>query len=363
MTELIRKYLKGETSKLEEQKLYDWVTKDTRHLAQFKDEIRLFFPLNKNSKMDTDLAFENFKKKIEKKKLFEFRALLKYAAAALLVISGTYFINKFKIPENHTNITEIDTSIPENSRIELTLEDGTTKIIGEEKKELSFVKSKESEEKEVYNQLRVPKGELFKIILSDGSVVWLNSETKLRFPKTFLPKSTSRTVFLEGEAYFEVAHDEERPFVVSTQALNVKVLGTKFNVSSYSNDDFINTTLVEGSVKVIDSTHNNSIQLDASYQASFQKKEGKLTSKKVDPSNYIDWISHRITFNDITFNALRVKIERKYNVEITNENEALKEVRFNGQFDVESIEAILKALSTSYYFTYEIKDNQILIKK
>lgn len=363
MTDLIQKYLRSQTTEEEEKKLYNWINENSKNLDTFKEELELYFYLNDSKKIDVAQAFNKFKNKVETGRVLNIKTFLKYAATIALIISGIYFVGNFdgNTSKSSSNADRSFSTI-NGDNIELTLEDGTKKIINRNKKELSYLKLDESIDKIAFNQLNVPKGEVFKIILSDGTKVWLNSETKLRFPKKFIDNSKTRTVYLDGEAYFEVAHNDKQPFIVNANRIDVKVLGTKFNISSYNSDAIINTTLVEGSVKIIDSLLNAALILEPNYQASYSKEEAELTSRKVDVSNYIDWVNNRIVFNDIPFNELLVKIERKYNVEITNENEALRKMKFNGQFDIENVETILKTLSTSYHFNYEITDNKILIK-
>ena len=170
-------------------------------------------------------------------------------------------------------------------------------------------------------------------------------------------------VQLEGEAFFDVAHNKNKPFMVITKGVHVEVLGTKFNVSSYANEKFINTTLVEGSVNAIDANNaNNSIVIKPGFQASFQKEIMDMTSKKVNTLDYTSWMEKVITFNDTPFENLIATIERTYNVQIINENEQIKNERFTGEFDIENIETIFKALSSNFYFEYEINNNKITIK-
>ena len=368
---IINKYLKGDTNELEEKELYDWLFKDDGNIQIFKEEIT-YYMLNdsRNEIVDVQEAFEEFKESIKKREnkqlhIFSYKKYYKYAAAVAILISSIYFIND-SLESKNGGTNQVSKNIKSSSNINdeiiLTLNDGSTQLLDQADEELSYLDSS-SEELIAYNEIKVPKGQVFRLVLSDSTVVWLNADTKLKYPKKFVNALKTRTVILEGEAFFDVAHNKNKPFIVNTNGIDVKVLGTKFNVSSYTNDKFINTTLVEGSVNVIDTNDtNNSIIIAPSFQASFQKENMLLTSKEVNTLDYTSWMQKRIIFNDTPFESLISKIERTYNVEILNENEQIKKERFTGQFDIENIETIFKALSSNFYFEYEINNDKITIK-
>ncbi|WP_291870197.1 FecR family protein [Maribacter sp.] len=371
---IINKYLQGSSNKLEERKLYNWLSEDENNIQIFKEEIT-YYMLNdsRNEIVDAQEAFEEFKefkesiKKRENKQvhIFSYKKYYKYAAAVAILVSSIYFINN-SIESKDKNTNQVSKNIkPSNNvsnEIILTLNDGSTQLLDKDKEELSYIDST-SEELLAYNEIKTPKGQIFRLVLSDSTVVWLNADTKIKYPKKFVSTLKTRTVILEGEAFFDVAHNKDIPFVVYANGIDIKVLGTKFNVSSYANDQFINTTLVEGSVNVVDTNDtNNSIILEPSFQASYQKTNMVLTSKEVNTLDYTSWIQKIIIFNDTPFESLITKIERTYNVEIINENEQIKNERFTGQFDIENIETIFKALSSNFHFEYEINNNKITIK-
>lgn len=368
---IINKYLKGDINEIEEKELYNWLFKDDSNIQIFKEEIT-YYMLNdsKNEIVDVQEAFEEFKANVKKREnrqihIFSYKKYYKYAAAVTILISSIYFINN-SLESKKGNTNQVSKNIKPsgkvNDEIILTLSDGSTQILDQADEEISYLDSS-SEELVAYNEIKIPKGQVFRLVLSDSTVVWLNADTKLKYPKRFVNALKTRTVILEGEAFFDVAHNKNKPFIVNTNGIDINVLGTKFNVSSYANDQFINTTLVEGSVNVIDTNDtNNSIIIEPSFQASFQKEDMLLTSKRVNTLDYTSWMQKRIIFNDTPFESLIAKIERTYNVEILNENEQIKNEHFTGQFDIENIETIFKALSTNFYFEYEINKNVITIK-
>lgn len=366
INEIVKKFLNNQISENEEEVLKDWI-KNPHNLETFKEKIRTYEQTN-IKKFDSDIAYQKFleKKAPEKSKVIKLNFFLKYVAVVVIFVFGFYLVDR-EIGESRKNIIvtskEVKKTILKTDKIKLTLDDGSVKDL-DNLEELSYISKKDSGAKTRFHRISIPKGNsAFKLVLSDGTIVWLNADTQFRFPEEFSETAKNRVVFLDGEAFFEVAHNNKQPFIVNTNGIDVKVLGTKFNVSSYQNDDFISTTLLEGSVKVMDSVNNSSLVLKPSFQASFQKKDAKFHSKKVNVLEYTAWMQNRIVFNDAPFEKLLSKIERKYNVEIVNNNERIKKIRFNGQFDIENIESILKALSTSYHFRYSISNNKVIIDK
>ena len=167
-----------------------------------------------------------------------------------------------------------------------------------------------------------------------------------------------------GEAFFDVTRDENHPFLVTANNVQVEVLGTKFNVSSYPEDDDISTVLVEGSVQL---TNKDKSNLDDSFvivpnqKASWDKNSEKMTIEEVETDIYTSWTSGRIIFKNIPFKNIRKKLERRYNVTIINNNQALDEKFYNASFDIETIEQVMKAFKENYSIDYSITDNQIII--
>lgn len=227
---------------------------------------------------------------------------------------------------------------------------------------LKYKKENNSLTEPVFNEIDVPLGKTFKLVLSDGTLVHLNAGTHLRFPVGFRSEG-NREVFLSGEAYFEVAKNESSPFIVKADAMEVTVLGTHFNVSSYGGETQ-HTVLVEGSVSV-----NN--QNMAAAQGSQIIRPGQkaimvpdgLKVDEVDVEDYIGWTQNILVFKDELFPEIIQKIERKYNVEIENNYIELDTARFNGKFGDESIISLMNTFKESANFDYEIQDGKILINK
>jgi ferric-dicitrate binding protein FerR (iron transport regulator) len=236
----------------------------------------------------------------------------------------------------------------------------------------------------VYNEIIVPKGEKSQLILSDGTKVWVNAGSKLKFPDRF--QKTSREVWLEGEAFFEVAKDKARPFYVRTSDINIKVLGTKFNVKAYSEEDIIETTLVEGLVSIERKERTNreekEILLQPNHKAIYLKNESSLItaevkreiaepleprkvliSKPVEVDIVTSWTDGKLIFEDETLESVVRKLERRYDVTINIEDESIKEIKYSGVLKNISIEQAMKAIQVTSDFRFVVKGNKINIYK
>ena len=179
-----------------------------------------------------------------------------------------------------------------------------------------------------YSEITVPFGQMSQLKLSDGTKIWLNSGTTLRYPEHFA--SDRRSVTVIGEAYFEVAKMTNKPFTVNTTDMNVEVMGTSFNVLAYKEDAVTSVTLVEGKV-VVQNTEGKSIaQLKPGQMATKNLKETKVEIRNVKTAFYAAWIDGKIYFDDEPLDQIAVKLERWFNVDIVFANEQLKSHRFTG---------------------------------
>ncbi len=178
-----------------------------------------------------------------------------------------------------------------------------------------------------FNEIEVPYGQMSKVNLSDGSSIWLNSGTTLKYPTAF--NDEQREVFINGEAYFEVAKDESCPFVVTSNNFSVKVLGTSFNVTSYPDENTSNVTLVEGKIKLFSEEKKWSAILKPGQSADLS--EGEITEiSKVDTDFFTSWKNGKISFRQESFNSIASKLERWYNTKILFTDQSLKALKFSG---------------------------------
>ncbi len=216
--------------------------------------------------------------------------------------------------------------------------------------------------------VKAPLGSKTEVELSDGTEVWLNSGSEIRYPAMF--RRNQRDIYLAGEAFFDVEKNVEAPFFVHTDEVDIRVLGTSFNVKSYPEEDLVETTLVEGLINMNKKGSNQVFQLKPSEKATFirnrEKISGKgqeqfIVTKNVDTKLYTSWKNGMLIFKKEKFGDLVIKMERWYNVRIKIENEQLIGERVTGSFQNESIEQALEALKISVSFSYKISENDITI--
>ncbi|MFH7016386.1 FecR family protein [Flavobacterium sp. FlaQc-47] len=253
--------------------------------------------------------------------------------------------------------------ISENNSVQV--KDAHGNVVGNQNGDEIVYENSSDLEHVTYNTIKIPYGKKFKLQLSDGTLVHLNSGTTLKYPVKFIA-GENRQVFLDGEAFFDVAKDKKHPFIVNADALNVRVLGTHFNVSNYPEDAATDVVLVEGSVGMYRSNEDfdaakNTI-LKPGYKGSFNRENTLISTKPVITDIYTSWINGGLTFRNMTFKNIITKLERRYNVTIVNKNEKLAGEKFNASFNDESIEKVMSYFNDIHGIHYTIKNNQILIK-
>ena len=205
-------------------------------------------------------------------------------------------------------------------------------------------------------------GERSQVVLPDGTKVWLNSSSSVEYVAPFF--SRQRRVKMEGEAYFEVEHDRRAPFVVSTNGLDVEVLGTRFNIRNDDNDHRVTTVLLEGAVKASASGHGQaSVRLHPAQQLVFDTRTHAMRLTDCPSAERsINWIDGRFCFEHDTFGEIVAELKRYYNVDIRFMDDALRSERFSGDFRVEDgIYHIMSVLQLTYKFTYKVVGNDIEI--
>ena len=209
------------------------------------------------------------------------------------------------------------------------------------------------------HRLSIPRGETFKVVLSEGTEVFLNSDSRLAYPTVF--KGKERVVSLEGEAYFKVAKDAAHPFVVEVCDSKIQVLGTGFNVRSYSEEGQIVTTLVEGTV-CFESIEDRVILKPG--EQSILDKEGRLQKRAVEVYPFVAWKEGRFIFRKQRLEDIMVMVSRWYNVEVYFEDDESKEITFSGgMMRNDGFEALMKMIETVGSINCTIKDNTVFIAK
>lgn len=233
------------------------------------------------------------------------------------------------------------------------------------------------------NTVSTKRGSKSKIQLPDGTQVWLNADSKITYNEKF--QGTLREVQLTGEAFFDVTRDETRPFVIHTNAIDIKVLGTAFNVRSYDDEKNTETSLIHGSVEITlrDNpdkkivlkpnekliVHNKDMQLVAPKPEGVKKEPrfplltlGKINYEKKD-SSVIEtlWVKNKLAFDGEAFEDVALKIERWFDVKVIIRDEKLKKETFSGVFDDESLQVVMEALQITGKFRFAINKKEVTV--
>lgn len=377
---IIVKYLSNQASLSELDALTLWLD-NPNNAKLFSDYVKTNYAINYNMKQYNSKQTKAHvlhvinKDKLARRAAKRKRNLLKYAALALIFLSIGF-------GAIHIYFGNADTLVIPEESITLQLQDDLIKIINDDESaevidangniigvqsgnQIVYHKKNENEAL-VYNTLAVPYGKRFEIQLSDGTKVKLNAGSTLRYPVNFA-QGKERKVILNGEAFFNVAKDTKHPFIVHANEIDVRVLGTKFNMSSYPEDEHINTVLVEGAVSTYKTSDtyqpDKSIVLKPGDKAAWSKTNKTMEVSQTHIESHLAWIDGRLILYEIEFNAILKKLERQYNVVFVNNNKDLNNRFFTATFDVEDITQVMKSLSYSGNFSYAFEDNKIIINQ
>lgn len=210
----------------------------------------------------------------------------------------------------------------------------------------------------VYTEL----GERSQAVLPDGTKVWLNSSSRVEYTASFF--SRKRRVTMDGEAYFEVSHDKHAPFVVSTNGLDIRVLGTRFNIRNDEEKHTVTTVLLEGSIEAsVTGERDKAVRLRPSQQLLFDTDMKSMLLSDIETAERsINWIYGRFSFEHNTLEEIAEVLNDYYNVDIRFKDDALRQMRFSGDFQAEDgIYHIMSVLQLTYKFNYRIVENDIEI--
>ena len=345
------------------------LSQEEKKILQQQFEIRQAMHGLDPHRYDVDNAWRKIQPKRGRKWML---SVCKYAAMFVLGVSLVYVVTR---PEPEEKIVRAEVIKPGRLQAELRLGTGVRLALNEHQGVYSsenagveivndtvtgkvsyHVNETGMEDSLVFNTLIVPKGGEYSLELPDGTVVWVNSESSLRFPEEFT--SNRREVFLEGEAYFEVKKDANRPFYVHTEAGKVRVLGTAFNVCAYSNDRFWQTTLVEGSVMI--NQEEKEVLLKPNEQYQIDVRTGKAGLREVLPELYTSWRDGKFYFKAYTFEELVEKLERWYDFKMFYMNEEIKTRRFSGVVNkYQPLEEMFKFLQMTSDVQFNVKGNVV----
>ena len=372
------KYLNHSINQKELDELISWLDQPGNS-STFQEYVKINYSIDyKLSTYNTEEVknlvldkIQKDKRRASRRRVYNF---VKYAAILVLAV-GAIFIYQIENPTPTTKLpSQTDQTITlelENGRSVILEEEATQDIVSEKgevigKQIKQGIQYEDTELSElVYNTLKVPYGKKFQVTLSDSTKVYLNAGSSMKFPVKFI-SGTDRTVFLSGEAFFEVTKSKD-PFIVNAENIDVKVLGTQFNVSAYPEDGFMNTVLVEGSVQLLGNNpeNNTAILLQPEHEAIWNKKEKQMVVEKADITSTMAWMNGQLIFREVAFKDIIKKLERSYNCTIINNNETLNDEIFTATFnvDIESIEQVMNYISKNTPYSYTLSKNRVITIK
>ncbi|QDO95491.1 DUF4974 domain-containing protein [Formosa sediminum] len=377
MKKITIKYITSTISSKELLELKEML-KEKENQELFKDYVKDYYDVHAVlNKPDVDKAFDKLWKEIEKQKpsrqLF-FPMWFKYAAAAVLVLmfSLSYYLinNKEQAEVKHS---VVETGTPGFNKAILTLEDGSN-IVLEKGQPYNAAKvtsngeqiiyDKKDENHILYNYLTVPRGGRFEVELADGTRVWLNSDSKLKYPVSFKSGTTREVELVYGEAYFDVSSSKNHngaSFKVRSKLQEVEVLGTEFNLKAYKDDISVYTTLVEGEVSVKNEAFKE--VLDPGYQSVVVGEREVIDVRTVNVYNEIAWKEGIFSFRDKPLKEIMKSLSRWYDVDILIKNKELEDIRFNGVLSkTMTLEEILIPIKRNTNLKYKLYDKKIIIE-
>jgi len=346
IADLIARCLRNELSVADEIELERWLDADPQHLDLFNKISAEFFAerqFGTSTEEGKDDAWKNIVEKVSHKKpaalIFKWPRFYPYAAALLLLATTSYFITKYLSRKDNPKIAvKVKQDIaPGVNKATLTLGNGSKIILSDVKQgsiahqqnvtiklqngrlvyaiggidarveQPDFIKPSE------INTLTTPRGGQFQADLPDGTKVWLNAASSITYPVLFSGKE--RLVELTGEAYFEVAKNASRPFIVKTETQTVQVLGTHFNINSYADEQSVKTTLLEGSIKITGHAGKNTVQLNPSQQS--VNTEGKISViDDADVDEAVAWKNGKFLFKNADLQTVMRQLARWYDVDV-----------------------------------------------
>jgi len=390
---LISKFLKGSIEEEEKQQLYAWRKEQEaneelwRHLtdAEYMDE--------KLGQWDNQPASDKLWNQIAKKTTHHIHTRKSYPSiftskfalvAALLVIGlliSTWFhfhYQSYQILDKPIAIKSIENlskESEEDNAVKLIMSNGTSLSLKENEqriiiddnglqiaqldRSLSYKDNHSLEQHaEAFNTLIVPRGKHYQLMLADGTKVWLNAASSIKYPTNFQGKE--RRVELQGEAYFEVAKDSKHPFIVNTGKSAIKVLGTSFNIKAYPDEQSDKTSLISGSVKISSRKSNKEIELKPGDEATVTLHAIEAGQGDLDAA--LAWRNKMFIFHNSTLDDLMQMLSREYNVDVVFARNEIKEYHFTGRIErYEKIEPILDIIGQTAKVRFKLQQNKVTV--
>ena len=376
---IIQKSLKGQLSESEERQLSDWRKASGENERAFQRMISEDFYTVEMEKVETydyRVAYGRFlQRKYQQRRKRRFLInVARVAAVALPFIIALVLYVGLNRDEEQTLRPSLATNIlPGTSKAVLTLANGQMIPLGKEAADSTIITdgaqinasgsgvtyaSGGESESIVHNKLEIPRGGEFCLTLSDGTRVWLNSETSIQYPVAFGAKE--RRVFVQGEAYFEVAKDANKPFTVQFMSSSVTVLGTSFNIRAYPEEKQSQTTLAEGSVRIY--SPGSSMLLKPGEQVEVNALSGEMVKREVEVKSFTSWKDGRFVFEQQPLEDIMRTLERWYDIRVIFKDEGAKRISLSGNLKrYGDFSQVMKMLQMTGDVRFELHGNDVYI--
>ncbi|MDO5665146.1 MAG: FecR family protein [Bacteroidia bacterium] len=379
---LIYRQQTGRLNEKETEELNNWLTESDTHQALYEHLLLKEYAedIQRYNTIDTNAVWEKYTNKYLQTHKYRKVIVWWSVVAACFVGLIMFFVISPEKRKNGDSVSFVSTIEPGKSKALLILDNGKSIDLGATGNNFIHVSktanaantgnqisytgnqntSSLNEKKDVFNEIIIPRGGEYKIILADGTQVWLNSQTKLKYPISFT--EDVRNVYLEGEAYFDVAPNVDKPFFVYlNNKMKVQALGTSFNIRAYPDENRIEAVLEEGRISIENNDRKN--QLQPNHLFAYDKVNNTETITWVDTELYTAWRKGRYIFYNESIEQILIGLSRWYNIEVEYESQDIKHLRFSGDIrKYESINPLLEAFETSGGVKFEIHGNYIVVK-
>ena len=383
LARIIAASLKGNANDEEQRTLREWLSVSTRNKKiydEFKDGKRLEQKIVESQQINWKNDYQHFITKRQRtRKHRRMKTIIRYAAILTLpiVAAGIFLLQK---NDRQTIVSISEVIKPGEHKAVLitgggeriTLSDSTLSPIQEQNgmivnvtnNKVSYILPEDSlctQGSPIFNTLQIPRGGEYFLTLADGTEVWLNAETEIRYPVQFT--GDKRVVYLDGEAYFTVAPDKNKPFTVVSTHASVSVLGTQFNFRAYPDERDVQTTLVSGSVIMQSEKYKQQIKLVPGEQGVLEKNSAKLMKQEVNTYLYTAWKDGRFAFRDARLEDLFNILARWYDLSVFYQSPEAKDIRFTGDLNkTDDFKSILKIIEQNERVIFTVNQRTVFIQ-
>ena len=366
--------LQGELDEEQRQKLESWLEEDPANrelLDKIREEKRWQGGIRQiayfDDKMDWSAVLRtSFRRR---RVIRMYRACAVAGIVLLLGVGGLFLMQKPEktqviIARVQPHEVKLNTASGKSYSLDLAGDIITEEtVLKSDGKKLMFEAREQANGKVEWNTVDVPRGGTYNVELSDGTEVFLNAESILRFPNSF-EEGTCREIWIDGEAYFKVKRDEAHPFVVHTGNIEVEVLGTEFNLMAYHQNPEEHVTLVRGKVKVRDCERRGEVVLTPGVQAVFDKDREIMTSQKVDVGYYTAWMEDLFAIRETPFDEVMRILARWYDFEFFFQNPDVQDFIYSGKVErYATLNEVLDVFRQTGDLDFDVKDKVVIVRR